>query len=105
MRKDKNHVINKVFHLKPTDVDNMQKRYLQELKKKGYIERRCEFDPLSRADESQAGKFMSTFGDDYFYITDDDIDFLKKGGILGRLGEYGLLIIYDRKDVDNETES
>jgi hypothetical protein len=83
------------FKLKFDDTTNMQKRYLRELTKKGYIEKTYEFERLERARQEESAKFMSLFGDFAYCLTDDDINYLKRGGILGRIGEYGLLIAYD----------
>lgn len=49
---------------------------------------------FSRSEADDVTKFMSAFGSDAYIISDDDIEFLKNGGVLCNLDEYGLLIAH-----------
>lgn len=57
------------------------------------------FETIEMADVCRNG---SLFGNDFFALTDDDINALKEGKVLFYLDEYGTFIAYKRSD-DNDS--
>lgn len=53
---------------------------------------------LSRCDISQMCEKSSIFGNNYFYLDDEDIEALKNGKILFYVDEYGIFIGYREGD-------
>lgn len=53
-----------------------------------------EFTPVEKKDGSNVNEIMSTFGSDFLYLADEDIEHIRNGGYVGVLGEYGIVIAH-----------
>ena len=60
-------------------------------------------DRVSQCDINAVCEHDSFYGNDYLYVTDEDIDALKAGKVLFRVGEYGVFIAYKKEAPNDET--